>query len=74
MKEYEEVTAHIVINIISYTLFYMLRDLLQQHVHLMKYNCKCFTYLASQAVGVKSSLCLVLKMKFLVRISRMDGG
>lgn len=33
-----------------------------------------YTYFASQPVGVKSSLCLVLKMKFLVRISRMDGG
>lgn len=31
-------------------------------------------YLASQAVGVKSSLCLVLKIMFLVRISRMAGG
>lgn len=31
-------------------------------------------YFASQAKGVKSSLCLVLKIMFLVRISRMDGG
>lgn len=31
-------------------------------------------YFASQANGVKSSLCLVLKIMFLVLISRMDGG
>lgn len=31
-------------------------------------------YFASQARGVKSSLCLVLKIMFLVLISRMDGG
>ena len=32
------------------------------------------TYLASHAKGVKSSLCFVLKIMFLVLISRMDGG
>lgn len=32
------------------------------------------TYFASQAMGVKSSLCLVLKIMFLVRISRIAGG
>lgn len=31
-------------------------------------------YFASQASGVKSNLCLVLKIMFLVLISRMDGG
>lgn len=31
-------------------------------------------YLASHAKGVKSSLCFVLKIMFLVRICRMDGG
>lgn len=31
-------------------------------------------YFASQASGVKSSLCFVLKIMFLVLISRMDGG
>lgn len=31
-------------------------------------------YFASQAMGVKSSLCLVLKIMFLVLISRMAGG
>lgn len=31
-------------------------------------------YLASHAKGVKSSLCLVLKIMFLVRICRMDGS
>lgn len=31
-------------------------------------------YLASQAIGVKSNLCLVLKIMFLVRISIMEGG
>lgn len=32
------------------------------------------TYFASQAMGVKSSLCLVLKIMFFVLISRMVGG
>lgn len=31
-------------------------------------------YLGSHAKGVKSSLCFVLKIMFLVRICRMDGG
>lgn len=31
-------------------------------------------YLASHAKGVKSSLCFVLKIMFLVRICGMDGG
>lgn len=43
----------------------------------IKHKClikQSFTYLASQPVGVKSNLCLVLNIKFLVLISSMDGG
>lgn len=36
--------------------------------------CMPVSYFASQAKGVKSSLCLVLKIMFLVLISRIDGG
>lgn len=45
------------------------------HQQIIRVLCRIiYTYFASQPVGVKSSLCLVLKMKFLVRISRIDGG
>lgn len=33
-----------------------------------------WAYFASQAMGVKSSLCFVLKIMFLFLISRMVGG
>lgn len=45
------------------------------HQQISRVLCRIiYTYFASQPVGVKSSLCFVLKMKFLVRISRIDGG
>lgn len=43
-------------------------------LHFLHWNQIFEAYFASQANGVKSSLCLVLKIMFLVLISRMDGG
>lgn len=54
---------------ISYKLNHTHTLLNKQHIDKNRH-----VYFASQAMGVKSSLCLVLKIMFLVLISRMAGG
>lgn len=53
---------------------HMTHRLNHTHTLLNKQHVDKNVYFASQAMGVKSSLCLVLKIMFLVLISRMAGG